>query len=210
MLRYEQFKTKHQINDIASWLQNEHWVLNKSCKQISDEYGVARITLTRWAEKDGVRLRGISEDNYRRYADMSFTDKQKQTKSANTEMLRLMKNEGWKSEQMRKVYKTQRTKQFTGIENTVKDILNYLKVRCEPQKQIGVYIVDFFLPEHNLVVECDGEYWHSKPNVVVRDKNKNIYLAGLGLRVLRLKEKLIKKDPFGCAQSISTMMATKE
>jgi G:T-mismatch repair DNA endonuclease (very short patch repair protein) len=33
------------------------------------------------------------------------------------------------------------------------------------QKQISLYpraMVDFYLPEYRIVIQCDGDYWHNK------------------------------------------------
>jgi len=52
------------------------------------------------------------------------------------------------------------------------------------QKPIGEYIVDFYAPMENLVVEVDGSQLHD-PNGKARDVRRNDFLAGQGLKVLR-------------------------
>ena len=59
-----------------------------------------------------------------------------------------------------------------------------LGVQFYRQKPIGNYIVDFYAPRARLVVELDGSQ-HLTPSHVQRDAQRDAYLAGLGLRVLR-------------------------
>jgi very-short-patch-repair endonuclease len=58
------------------------------------------------------------------------------------------------------------------------------------QKPIGQYIVDFFAPRARLVVEVDGSQ-HMEENHLQRDKNRDEYLKGLGLKVLRFNSRVV-------------------
>lgn len=59
----------------------------------------------------------------------------------------------------------------------------------EAQAKIGKMIVDYAFHEHRLVVEYDGEYWHSLPKSIERDIKKNARLRDLGYDVLRIPER---------------------
>lgn len=48
----------------------------------------------------------------------------------------------------------------TSIENFVADQLDRLGIAYIRQKQFWYYIVDFFLPDFDLVIEVNGCYWH--------------------------------------------------
>lgn len=87
-----------------------------------------------------------------------------------------------------------RTKNRTSIELIVEGILKILDEPYEAQKQLGPYIVDFYLPNRNLVIECDGDYWHSLPEVKRRDKQKDLWLHKRGYRVTRLREYELRQD----------------
>lgn len=84
----------------------------------------------------------------------------------------------------------------TSIEISVRNVLDALKVDYQEQKPIGRYMVDFFIPSTNTVIECDGDYWHNLPEVVARDKRKDEFLNQKGYRVIRLPEHKIKENPF--------------
>ena len=85
-------------------------------------------------------------------------------------------------------------KAYTSIEIAVQEVLDILNIEYEAQKPIGKYIADFYIPAQNLIIECDGDYWHSLPDVKKRDKQKDKYLRKQGYTVKRLPEKVIKND----------------
>jgi very-short-patch-repair endonuclease len=60
------------------------------------------------------------------------------------------------------------------------------------QKPVGNHIVDFYAPKANLVVEIDGSQ-HMQADHLQRDKNRDEYLVGLGLRVLRFNSNEVLK-----------------
>jgi very-short-patch-repair endonuclease len=63
------------------------------------------------------------------------------------------------------------------------------------QKPIGQYIVDFYAPKGDLVVEVDGSQ-HRDSIHREKDKQRDEYLNGVGLRVLRFdsREVLLETD----------------
>ena len=52
------------------------------------------------------------------------------------------------------------------------------------QKTNGNYIVDFYCPAAQLVIEIDGGQ-HYLEEAALRDRKRDTYLRGLGLTVLR-------------------------
>ena len=82
----------------------------------------------------------------------------------------------------------------SAIEEMVEKELASMGVAYKSQEKIGPWLVDFYLPEHRLVIECDGDYWHNRPEVKRRDKRKNKWLIAHGYTIIRLKEKDIRKD----------------
>lgn len=84
----------------------------------------------------------------------------------------------------------------TGIERAIAAILDALAIAYVPQYQIGRYIVDFFVPGKLLVIEADGTYWHSRPDVRAKDDKKDAYLRLSGYTILRIAETAIKAGKF--------------
>ena len=54
--------------------------------------------------------------------------------------------------------------------------------------------VDFYVPKYNIVIECDGAYWHGLPGAKERDERRDKFLLGVGINVLRLPEENINND----------------
>jgi very-short-patch-repair endonuclease len=71
-----------------------------------------------------------------------------------------------------------------------KQLAGYLFYR---QKTIGDYIVDFYCPAANLVIEVDGSQ-HYQDSGVLKDKVRDAYLNRLGLRVLRYSDREVLKE----------------
>jgi very-short-patch-repair endonuclease len=59
-----------------------------------------------------------------------------------------------------------------------------LGIQFYRQKALGVFIVDFFGPKAQLVIELDGSQ-HLEPNNQAQDKYRDEYMNALGLTVLR-------------------------
>jgi len=55
---------------------------------------------------------------------------------------------------------------------------------------------DFYIPTLNLIVECDGTYWHSRPDMKKRDKAKDAYAKKCGFNIIRLTEEQINQGRF--------------
>lgn len=76
-----------------------------------------------------------------------------------------------------------------------------------PQYAIGPYVVDFAIPDHHIVIECDGDYWHSLPTCAARDRRKDKYLTGKGWRVLRFSETYINARLTACLNQVAHAMS---
>lgn len=89
------------------------------------------------------------------------------------------------------------SKEPTSIEKKVYKELKVRGLLFETQKLInGKFLVDAYIPSLNLIIEADGEYWHSLPKTINRDKSKNAYLKACGYNLLRLSETEINNGSF--------------
>jgi very-short-patch-repair endonuclease len=68
-----------------------------------------------------------------------------------------------------------------------------LGVQFYRQKPIGQYIVDFFAPTAKLIIEVDGSQ-HIDGGNLNSDRNRDEYLTGLGLKVLRFNSREVLKE----------------
>jgi very-short-patch-repair endonuclease len=92
----------------------------------------------------------------------------------------------------------------TSIELKMEEQLQKLKLNYEKQKFIkDVGFVDFFLPEYDLIVECDGDYWHNLPDSKSKDINRDFSSVFLHkYKTVRFWEHEINTDIEGCLRKI--------
>ena len=62
--------------------------------------------------------------------------------------------------------------------------LSLLPVRAHRQKNIGNYIVDFYIPKNKIVIEVDGSQ-HNEMEQYTKDVVRDCYLREHGITVLR-------------------------
>lgn len=78
-----------------------------------------------------------------------------------------------------------------GVYNWVYNM--YIEKVCTP---------DFMLPINGLIIECDGNYWHSFKKTKKRDEEKTKMLENSGWKVLRFKGSEIKMNLDECFNRI--------
>jgi GNAT superfamily N-acetyltransferase len=107
--------------------------------------------------------------------------------------LAAMLKEKWASSHYREKMALARLKQpkVSAIQNALYSILDDLGVKyyreypdrpADPECRIGPFIVDCVIPRQGakwLVIECQGDYWHSLPAVELRDRQKATYITSL-------------------------------
>lgn len=102
---------------------------------------------------------------------------------------------------------TQIKKSRTSIEIKMADELTLRGIKYIEQYNLGnKFALDFFLPEYNIVIECDGNYWHTLPDVAKRDKSKNAYIKACGFPLFRFWESEINTDVSACVDVVMVEM----
>lgn len=87
----------------------------------------------------------------------------------------------------------------TSIEIAVEDILKELKLNYKYSSILEKRQYDFILPDYNILIECDGDFWHCNPLIypnpsefqlerIKIDKLKNNIAERNGYRLLRVWE----------------------
>ena len=95
------------------------------------------------------------------------------------------------------ITKQQNSKEPTSIERKVYDYLLHQGILFEKQKLInGRFLVDVYIPDLNLIIEVDGDYWHGSDRVQKKDKAENAYLNKCGFNLIRLSETQINNGTF--------------
>lgn len=85
----------------------------------------------------------------------------------------------------------------TSIERKFKEWLESKKINYIHSFNLGNrFQCDFYLPSMNLIVECDGTYWHNREDMKKRDKAKDAYAKKCGFNLIRLSEEQINQGRF--------------
>jgi very-short-patch-repair endonuclease/transposase len=91
----------------------------------------------------------------------------------------------------------------TSIEIKMADELTNRGITYVEQHNLGdKFLLDFYLPEYKIVIECDGDYWHRLPKAIGRDKAKNAYVKACGLSMYRFWESEINLDVESCVDIV--------
>ena len=69
------------------------------------------------------------------------------------------------------------------------------------QKIIGKYIVDFYCPKANLVIELDGGQHHSETGQA-KDRGRDDVLREMGIKVLRFSDREVFENMDGVMEGI--------
>src|SRR5690625_1989088 len=99
----------------------------------------------------------------------------------------------------------------TSIEIAMAEELSKRGIKYVEQYRIGNrYVSDFYLSDHNIIIECDGDYWHTLPEVITRDKRKNADIKARGYSLYRFWESEINESVEACVDIILAEINEKE
>lgn len=101
-----------------------------------------------------------------------------------------------------------RNQSDTWIERATEQKLKDLSLRYVKQYEVGRMTLDFYLPDFNLAVEVNGDFWHCNPDIygktkpihkyheriIAKDKRKLKQLDALGYEVLIIWENDISEN----------------
>ena len=69
------------------------------------------------------------------------------------------------------------------------------------QHSVGNYILDFYCPEIKTAIELDGET-HADPAILTRDIEKEAFLSGFSIQVLRYENRWVFEYPEAIIEDI--------
>ena len=91
----------------------------------------------------------------------------------------------------------------TKIERKIEKELKKINLIYESQVPIcKVGVVDFFLPDYDIIIECDGDYWHNRPKEKQRDVDKDLVWMFNGYKIFRFWEHEINESPKKCINKV--------
>ncbi len=140
----------------------------------------------------------------------------KRTEEHKRERSRISKNAYIKYPELREQMRKKMLKQIsdgkmpqvnTGIEKIMASTLVELEIPFIFQKVFGYWCYDFYLPDYDLFLECDGDYWHAHPQQYhndslnetqrknkKRDERKERYVLVRGHNIIRFWEREINNS----------------
>lgn len=95
----------------------------------------------------------------------------------------------------------------TSIERKIQRELSRCGIHYVVHPHIGPYVPDIYLPQYRVVIECDGDYWHSLAGRREHDDRRDRWFAAHGFRTFRLAEYAINRSPDGCVELIRKALA---
>ncbi len=91
----------------------------------------------------------------------------------------------------------------TGIELQIEAELKKRNIQYEKQVPLcNIAVVDFYLPEYRIIIQCDGNYWHNYPEGREKDRQQDNILKFNGFNIYRFWESEINKSPKECINII--------
>jgi len=89
----------------------------------------------------------------------------------------------------------QNKKGLNKLELAGRKILQDLGVKFQEQVlMFNKFLVDVLIPDKKIIIQCDGDYWHSKPKRKKLDESQDAYLTKCGYKVIRIKESQMKNS----------------
>ena len=106
------------------------------------------------------------------------------------------------------ILKNQRGRKESSIEKIIRGELEKMKIKFLPQYYLGLGggRCDFYIPDHRLIIQCDGDYWHSIPKTKEADKKQEWFYGENGYNYCRLAEKRIKNDLPSCIKDVKLLL----
>ena len=77
----------------------------------------------------------------------------------------------------------------------------FQNLKFRRQHGIGPYIVDFYCSERRLVIEVDGDV-HAEEKQIAKDQERENYLKGLGLQIIRYRNNDILENLEGVMEDL--------
>ena len=83
----------------------------------------------------------------------------------------------------------------------LREFRRWYGIHVRRQAPIGVFVADFVIHEHRLIIEVDGEH-HLEPERQRRDQEREEWLAGQGYAVMRFSTGDLSDTFDGCIEEI--------
>ena len=175
----DEFKQKRKQTNLSRY-GNEYYVASKECQdKAKEKYGVNNVFVLDWvknkAKHTSLYKYGTEHPMQNKSVSKRASETNLQNKK-NSGKINLYKNKtvskwaeeiGFSRSRFNTLVKengwdiaVDMTPCISSLESIIKDLLNKNNIQFKTQVKIGNYFADFVID--NIVIECDGLYWHSE------------------------------------------------
>lgn len=158
-----------------------------SKQELLDEYNINKLSKSQLATKFGCSIALINK-LFKIYNIKARTNSESQL--VRSETIRKQMKKQWSDpdyiqkmvgkydnlHKMNDLAKKQLGK-ISSIQRILYSILDDLNIEYEIEKTIGYWTFDCYINKHNLLIECQGNYWHSLKNTKIKDSQKASYIS---------------------------------
>ena len=96
----------------------------------------------------------------------------------------------------------------TRLENAIALALFSRGIKFDRQVPLSkICIADFYIPERNIVIQVDGDYWHMIPERYLKDQRQTRALQSAGFTVFRFWGHEVDASPFECVDRMVLPLA---
>ena len=198
-------------------LEQEYLFNNKSTRELASEYHVCQKTIVNWLNVFNIKkdMNQWIKDRHSKIEHTLFKNGHKVPdewrKSISKSMVgsnnhNIPHSNETKSKlsqsQIKRLSSGKYRNKETLPECLVKEELIKRKIKFISQYPYKKGIADFYIPQYNAIIECDGDYWHKYPLGTNKDLRQTIYLVSNGYDVYRFWERDIKENVQKCIDII--------
>ena len=155
------------------WFEENYYKNKLSISELAKKVNISTKTILILFKKHQIKARSFSEAGKLR-SSIIRSQMKKQWSDPNY-IKKMTGNYSSIKEKMAILSQNQLGK-VSKIQTILYSILDDLKIKYEPEKIIGFWTYDCFIPDHNLIIECQGDYWHKQKEAQVCDQTKATYL----------------------------------
>jgi very-short-patch-repair endonuclease len=182
-------------------VQSEEWVRKRCVRKEGYVSPLKGKKLDRLIVEKAIAAREKNvEFRKRRHQRMignTLTLGMKHTADARRKMREAQSREELKALHRRVICSRIQKKSMTDIEMKVARQLDSAGLRYVHQFFLNEkYLYDFLLVDRKILIECDGDYWHSLNGMYERDLKKDVFARENGFEIMRFRGSEILKNDF--------------
>jgi very-short-patch-repair endonuclease len=188
------------------------------CKNCGKEFQTKPCNIKR-AEREGWNLLCSKKCKYENFSGQNNTSWKPNSKKEFTCIVCAKRFVTWAYRKRTKCCSTQcvgvyaticnkkKWNKFNKIETAIKQELAVKGFNFIPHLPIeGISVVDFYLPDYRIIIQCDGDYWHNLKDHKIRDIKQDFLYHFKGYKVFRFWEKDILKSPVKCVRKVQNFI----